>query len=80
MPSLFQVIGVQFEVCNINFAIDKNNGGAYLSKSLIPLLLKRAEVSETNNAEERCLFAAAERVKFEINSSDSITVIIELGG
>jgi molecular chaperone DnaK (HSP70) len=63
-----------------SYAIDKSAGGAYLSKSLIPLLRERAGVPQTTDAEDRRLFAAAERAKFELGESDSSTVIFEIAG
>jgi hypothetical protein len=64
----------------LSYAIDTENGGAYLTEVLSAVIRERTVEGGTSDVEDKRLFAAAERVKIELSAADSSTVVVEIGG
>jgi hypothetical protein len=65
----------------LSYAVDRQNGGAFVTSELVNLLRTKTGVGRTSFAEDRCLFAAAERVKMGLADAESVDVVVaDIGG
>jgi hypothetical protein len=68
------------EVKRLSYACEKGFGGVYVTKSLMGLVRERAEAENTTEAEDRRLFATAEKVKVDLGENEETIAIVEIGG
>jgi hypothetical protein len=68
-------------ILRLSYALDRKNGGAFVTAALVDLLRSKTGVVNTSFAEQRRLFTAAEKVKIGLAEAESADVVIaDIGG